>query len=324
MTKLLVDNPNFTLVMPGSCQAKCSFCFWNKDQKQDQSKFLHGLIKALPILYKYKQLSISGGEPTLSPILHFLPTIIDKSQLDKVVITTNGADLDSLFELITTTRFIDHVNISRHAINDNENEAIFGTSKLPSIKDIAKFSTEACQYGVDVTFNCVLEDSRMNSGAPSFIIHNFAKLAKECNVSSICFRRCFEQESPHNIEKFLSDNYKVIKETSCPVCSYKEYLVCGLKISVRTSVKEPSNQLQGIYEFILQPNGDLTSDWKGENIIDNKGESNPEPLKGTKKVKVIGSCGSVSYKEVPVEETEVVSSYVTIRYGCGNTGTRSC
>ena len=26
-------NPNFTIVLPGTCQAKCDFCFWKEDSK---------------------------------------------------------------------------------------------------------------------------------------------------------------------------------------------------------------------------------------------------------------------------------------------------
>lgn len=282
------NKPNTTLVLPGTCQASCKFCFWNKNQQQNQAKFIHGLLQLLPTIYKYKTLSISGGEPSLSPVLGMLEVLIDKSQLEKVVITTNGANLSNILNVVASG-FINHVNISRHHVNDSKNEVIFGTKALPTIQEIKEFSYESSRLGVDVTYNCVLGEHVVQD------LYEFIELAKATGISSVCFRRPFDQVEPHVIETYLKEEFTKIRETNCPVCSSIEYLVRGLKIMVRTSVGEPSKKLGSTYEYILQPDGLITSDWKGENII-NTTPKKIDKFNKTTPVEYYGCGASISGK----------------------------
>jgi sulfatase maturation enzyme AslB (radical SAM superfamily) len=46
------SNPNFTILAPGSCNSKCEFCFWNRDEgkiKPDISNYRKSLKNILDI-----------------------------------------------------------------------------------------------------------------------------------------------------------------------------------------------------------------------------------------------------------------------------------
>ena len=72
-TALLVDTPNLSVMLPGACNAKCEFCFWNRDQQANKfpmMDFADRLAKVLDSLpSQFSQVSVTGGEPTISPVL---------------------------------------------------------------------------------------------------------------------------------------------------------------------------------------------------------------------------------------------------------------
>ena len=96
---------DFKIVLPGKCNAKCSFCFGgtpvnaSKDERSTSEKlydwmygFKQSLINATP---EYRQLNITGGEPTMSPVYKEVLRVIRdiKIKFPKVVMTTNGFNL---------------------------------------------------------------------------------------------------------------------------------------------------------------------------------------------------------------------------------------
>lgn len=119
--------PNTTVLLPGDCNAHCDFCFWNRDEAN--IPFNHTFadeaiaqLKRLPP--EFKVLSVSGGEPLLSPeYTRFCLALLKNRtelKLDRVVLTTHGQYLSKFLDVTLAT--FDHINISRHAIGYDENE----------------------------------------------------------------------------------------------------------------------------------------------------------------------------------------------------------
>lgn len=259
-------NPNFTIVLPGTCQAKCGFCFWKEDKNTSMFlKMLKKSLKKLPDLFN--QISISGGEPTLSPVfdeaLALIKKFKDKGKIKKVVLTTNGINL-----LKKDLSGIDHINISRHSFNDLDNQKIFGTIYVPSTKDLQEINTYCNKQGIDVNYNVVIVpglNDDMN-------LYQYIFWAKATYASSITFRNQYGEYGVSNIEKkLLEDNYKPTVVATCPVCKTSTYLAKGIKVKFHSSDYEPteSNKFDKdeVYEVILQPNGDLTRDWEANKIL---------------------------------------------------------
>ena len=71
--KTFNTSPNFSIVMQGGCNAACEFCFnkqhSNKKQcsKAQYLKNLNLALKSLP--NTFFQISITGNEPMLSPVI---------------------------------------------------------------------------------------------------------------------------------------------------------------------------------------------------------------------------------------------------------------
>jgi organic radical activating enzyme len=65
--------PNFTVMLPGACNAKCGFCFWNhKDgQIKPPTDYMEKLADVVSKLSPetFPAVSLTGGEPTLSKYL---------------------------------------------------------------------------------------------------------------------------------------------------------------------------------------------------------------------------------------------------------------
>jgi molybdenum cofactor biosynthesis enzyme MoaA len=242
--ELMVDNPNVSLIMPVGCNAKCDFCYWQKSSGITIERFKF-IINTLPDFFK--QISITGGEPTLDDNLQEYLKLA-KQRFDKVVLNTNGFKLKK-----EHFDYVDFVNISRHHYNDSENSNIFRTNSIP---DEIKLK-ELCSYG-NVTINCFLEDGFSDE----FFINNYIKFAKSIGAN-VAFRKNFNNLSKLPID---SDN-TLISSHECPACLHRKHIINDVNVNFKYSVKETSEAINGIYELIIQSNGDLTFDWKGENKL---------------------------------------------------------
>ena len=265
--KLLVNNPNFSIVTPFGCNAKCNFCFWNKTTNAQKYKFFKNLRSTLDLLPKqFKQVSITGGEPTndVEGLLTILETIQEKKKFDKVVMTTNGHNLlQMLREYPELSQVINHINISRHAVSDKENNDIFGTYTQPNW-DLTETIDKANELGIDVTLSAVLTDLFMEKED----ILEYINFAKAVNAQGVFFRKLLGNLDMHHLEdKFTTPKTKKIV-TECPVCRNASQFIQGMKVTWKAGVKEPSKTWAGTYELIYQENGRLTADWEGKHRID--------------------------------------------------------
>lgn len=259
------QNPNFTIVLPGVCQAKCDFCFFKQDKNDEL--FLKGLKKALKKLPDmFYQISITGGEPTISPVFDEAMTIIrkfrEKGKIRKVVLTTNGLNLVN-----KNLEGIDHINISRHHFDQTICENIFKTKKIPNSKDLVDIAAHANKIGIDINYNIVMVEENKDLN-----IFDFSLFAKMHHATSLTFRNQYGDYSANPLEEqVIKAGYKASSVQTCPVCRTSTYLVHGLKVKFHSSDYEPTESDKfhpdEVYEVVLQQNGDLTRDWEGQKIL---------------------------------------------------------
>lgn len=285
---------NLSLVLPGPCNADCSFCFWERNdaEEEDYGNAVYNQLIALDDAgFSPTQISITGGEPTLSPAFDDVMEQL-RGLETKVVLTTNGA---KLLQKIDKMSPVDHINISRHAIDDDENYAIFGTNTVPDTADLKRLCKKANRNGIDVTLNRVI-DSGLSSKQT---VNDFIKYAKSVGASAVCFRVDYGAENNDMSMLPVQDYLGQFKESGCPVCKTYSYLIKGMPVSFKMSVMEPSSvKIPEIYELIIQPDGRLTTDWAGMIDVDlNSLHCDAVPVTRTPAPRhaIIGNCGRVGF-----------------------------
>ncbi len=240
-------SPNFTLVLPGPCQAGCDFCNWKQNDKLGAFMInLENIFIREPNILpaNFRQVSISGGEPTMSPVFGEVMEILNKSKrlgrIDKVVLTTNGFYLNNCIPLMDGT--VDHVNISRHHYDDKINASIFNTlvTRLPDETDLKEITKKLNQVGIDVNFNCVM--NTRNDDFNLFELKTFIGFSKKVGATSITFRNQYDDYTTSNLQEDVEEVYKAKVEQSCPVCITKIFLVDGMNIKFHSSSNEPRVQ----------------------------------------------------------------------------------
>ena len=271
LTKKTIENPNFSVVVPGGCNAKCNFCFWKNTGKMNiHPKYLERLDYFLEIMPpQFSQISLTGGEPTLSPYFAGILNLIShKKRYSHVVLTTNGAKLSDFIENLENA--VQHVNLSRHAADDDANAKIFGTKSVPNRKELERLCEELNNIGIDATFNAVL-DRGFSSKKD---VYNFIEFAKDCGASAVCFREnCFKEKHEALESSALEKEFSNVKskEYGCPVCRSVVQYVKGMRVTWKYSILEPSEAMDRIYEAVYFPDGRLTEDWAGlKSILKNE------------------------------------------------------
>ncbi len=270
--KLLVDTPNLSIMLPGACNAKCEFCFWNRDQEANKfpmmnyAERLSGILDALPL--QFSQVSITGGEPTISPVFDEVLEVLRerRKRFPKVVLTTNAVRLLKNENIINEV--VDHINISRHHYSDTENRFIFKTNSVPSEEELADIMNG--NYGADICFNCVVAPD-----VPSKFCERFIDWAGDFGtIAATNFRIYHESMGDCNAQKVFEKKYGSTDASTCPVCKVLRMKVRGMQVNWKYSVLEPTQHWEGIYELVMQPDARLTADWAG------RLEVKPEEIQG--------------------------------------------
>lgn len=256
------SDPNFSIVVPGACNARCAFCFWKESNgtmtKQEYFKALTTTLAALPA--EFRQCSITGGEPTASTYLRdILPHV--HARFGKVVLSSNGFDIrDEMFD------FVNHLNISRHHWNDNLNCNQFGSQSVPNTALLQSICTMANEHGVDVTLNCVVPATFSDVS----FVNRYLDFAKSVGANAVCFRK--EHGTLENLPVEALIRERVIRTGGCPACRTKVRLMQGMQVTWRYGVLEPIKVMPKgeIYELVFQQDGRLTADWDGIRVVTNR------------------------------------------------------
>ena len=99
-------------------------------------------------------------------------------------------------------------------------------------------------------------------------IDNYIQFAKDCGAK-VAFRKYFN--NLNTLTEIDTDD-TLEGEHSCGACLHRWHTIDGVNVTFKYSVKETFEHVDGIYELILQSNGDLTYDWNGNNKLTYKGD----------------------------------------------------
>lgn len=254
------DNPNFSIALPGGCNAECKFCF-AKDKACNTAQlgeYITNLVKRLQQLPEpFFQISITGNEPTLSPYL--VPVMASimpfKSKYTNILMTSNGTGLLKHFDSITMA--VDHINISRHHYEESKNLAIFGGQYNIVDNDIKNIIDKYSIAGIDISANCVINDN-----TDIDFIEKYILWARNIGFTAVRFRKENGNLEQTPVELLYKD-YKIFFSGSCPVCRTAGMRIHGLPVYWKSSVIEPSTVMTDkIFELIYAPDGKTYKDWE--------------------------------------------------------------
>lgn len=263
--KLYNSDPNVTIVLPIGCNAHCSFCFWHKvEWKGDYTDRLETNLNNLDS--KFRKCTITGGEPTLVPIEIFKIVLkIARKRFDKVGLNTNGYNLMEFLKDDYIRNNLDYINVSRHAINDNENCSIFNTHLVPNTLELM-----AINKLYPVRLNCIFEDD--------LDYNSWIDYANKVNATGVTFRRLAEKgvKTSSILESRLDSdkNIALIGKSHCDVCYSANYKQGNTVVALRYSEDEPGEGMEKdfVFELVTDGQGNLHTAWdnKEENMIDSK------------------------------------------------------
>jgi MoaA/NifB/PqqE/SkfB family radical SAM enzyme len=289
LAKKVTDGANFSIVLPSDCNAACEFCVW-KLSASVSPMYVQQLVWHLQQLGDtVTQISITGGEPTMSPLFFDVIDALRENFRGKVVLTTNGTSIFGKFHHIKGV--VNHVNLSRHAVDEVENQNIFKSSQVPTSEGIRRLSENLNFHGIDLTLNRVISPDYDDFEDFS----EFVDFAKRVGASSVVFRKNYKSGSlePVPFQADFKNNAKVKK---CPVCETHSYLFRGLPVHFKMAVEEPSDELDYIYEFVYHPDGRLCEDWAGKKEVEyiyQTAQANRSSIEPARAVKYGDSCAAI-------------------------------
>jgi molybdenum cofactor biosynthesis enzyme MoaA len=259
MSHFHTETPNFSIICPGGCNSKCAFCTDPMNYKTSPD-YLDNLIKALNEKNDtFNRVSVTGGEPTLSPLLKEI-LLLSRTYFDKVVFTTNGTKLNQHAEMIA--KLIDHLNVSRHRIGYDLNTEVFKQKRIIDDKALAEVIPVFLDNGVDVNFNHVYSpaDAFMNRE----YVSRYIDYVKNLGGTSISFRYDQNLNSLDHtfIEKEFLKTHEIVHEGYCSVCRSFSMIIDDMVVVWKSSFANPDAYMNNeVYEYIYHTDGVLRTGW---------------------------------------------------------------
>lgn len=260
------------------CNAACDFCIEKHCKiNEDADVYLNNLDKVLTEMERAGLLysvSVTGGEPTLFNKFTELCALLSKHKIGFLTMNTNGTllekylnDIDGLF---------DFINISRHSIDNQENNDIFKT-KVKSISELKKIKSEFKHTKMRI--QCV-----MNNGFTIDDMNNFIKVYEFAD--DISFRRLMETSEEYSLDyyvdkdnynqclKYAFKNWRFVEQTIQDYYVYEVYENEYTKVTFSYSNMKLLREVEKaesedfFREFILHPDGTFSGSWmKDKKII---------------------------------------------------------
>lgn len=266
--KTFNDDPNFSIVAPGGCNANCSFCF-NKDKKGIETirfdKYILSLLSTLKTLPdNFYQISITGNEPMISPNIFAILKSCElfKGKYSNILLTTNGTNLLEYMDKVSSS--VHHINVSRHHYDFEENKKIFKGTWNVSDEYLEEAIDLYGAKGIDISLNCVINDATTKE-----FIFEYIAFAKRIGAYAIRFRKENGDVSFTDVEKLLDNTYPIIQSNKCPVCRTDLRVIKGFDTFWKSSTLEPSDTIKNeVYEVVFDVDGQNYLDWNRKKKID--------------------------------------------------------
>lgn len=309
--KKVYRNFNFSIFLDDYCNADCKFCvaqlryshrqaMYIKPHIEDEIEYFRRLDRVLELIRPLNpSVSITGGEPSLSPKLSQVIRMIDDYGFRKRTITTNGTGL--LSKVNGNERVIDqlirynwnHLNISRASESDELNLKI-----MRYHKDEEYCNNRMLKQIIDITndsplnhrLSCLLLKESVNSVER---IKEYLEFYRQMGVNNVIFRELMDfSKDAINTEKIkycmdnkirLNDIWEEIEKDSefepylnilgyyyyVEIYKYHEMIVASESADLNQQYVEKGKNKDMVYEMIFHPNGNLCGSWvDSEEILD--------------------------------------------------------
>ena len=308
--KQVYKNFNFSIFVDDICNADCKFCvaqlryahrnlLYNKIHIKNKREYLKRLEEVLKVVRPLNpSVSITGGEPTISPILTDVLKLVDKYGFRKRTITTNGSGLFNIQDGDTILNNLikyhwDHLNISRTSYDDNINRKIMRYEKdteYSSMEDLKKILDIANKSPLKHRISCLLLKESVNSveeikkyvdeyikvGANNFIFrelmdYDHKAVNKEkieyCDSNKIKLNDIWEDfEKYPELKPYLNIlGYYYYVE----IYKYKGCTIASESADLNQQYVEKEKNKDTVYEMVFHTNGNLCGGWiDNEEILD--------------------------------------------------------
>lgn len=303
-------NFNFSIFVDDYCNADCKFCvaqlryqhrneMYNKEHIKDRDKYLDRLAEVLKLVRPLNpSISITGGEPTLSPILTDILKMVDKLGFRKRTITTNSSGLfrkqngDLIINNLIKYEW-NHLNISRESYNDKLNKQIMRYNiedeycSNEMLKEILQITNKS---EMRHRLSCLLLKESVNSveeikkyidyyssiGANNFIFRELMDYDRHsvnrekieyCDSNKIRLNDIWKEMSKYTeFERYLNIlGYYYYVE----IYKYKGLTIASESANLNQQYTEKDKHKDIVYEIVFHNNGNLCGSWIDiEEILD--------------------------------------------------------
>jgi len=299
--KKVYGNVNLSIFVDDYCNADCKFCVaqlryenqamaYMKPKIEDDAEYYKRLDEVLTYVEPLNvSVSITGGEPTLSPRFRKIIECVDKHNIRKRTITTNGSALfnkidgKSVLDILIQNKF-DHLNISKAHYDEEINRNIMRYNKgYCSNEDLKKIIPYAKKHGLRPRLSCLLLKDGINSVKE---MAKYIEYYEKMGVDNIIFRElmdyddkvmCNKEKMDYNLRnkvklndvwKEVDKNPKFIPHKNLlgyyyyvEMYDYNSVRVCSESADLKVQSKEKGNNKDVVYEMVFHPNGNLNGSW---------------------------------------------------------------
>ena len=267
------------------CNGNCDFCItrtkerYSEKRKTNLKNQLESLKKISGI---YHSVEFVGGEPLL--YCDNIRSMLELIKCQKKVIVTNGIKTEWYSNIDLLEKF-DHIDISRHSIDDFENQKIIKSNNLLGLDDFKNMDNNIKEkIRINITcFKCGIDsvekierfiDVFKSLGIKQFMFANLTNLIKDSFhddslVEYTTNNRISDKEFDSWQQTLINKGYSLKKE----IIGYAHFVKILEKDGVTLVFKSNSevNSAQTLInyyrenkcllELVLAPNGDLFADW---------------------------------------------------------------
>lgn len=260
------------------CDANCSFCIEQSERNNPQNtnrviESTKNVLSELAMQGHLKTVSITGGEPTLFPLIEELVNLVNSYKLKLFSINTNGRYLNRI-----PKSFCGWVNISKHSINDKD---VFNRDFRVTPEMIIDFKNK--HKDAKVRLQCVLGvTKKMNTiGDIIDFIHEYRNV-----VDDFSFRNLIIENNETKVNELLFkfrymllENAEFVEQCIQDYYVYETFKMFGTTITLSWSnMKELSKYNEShdsnfLEEIIIHPDGTVSGSWNKKSLIIHKPEN---------------------------------------------------
>ena len=262
------------LKITNRCDAFCDFCIERatRDEVENHARFLEGARELLAEMDEagvLRTVSITGGEPTVSPIIQDAIDMCSRYSLKMFSINTNGYRLG----ILSPNSFKGWVDISKHAIDDR---MVFRRCCNVGKGTIEAFKER--QVSGKVRLQCVLG---VNGGLGSLEdIDAFIEYYKDC-ADDFSFRSLIIEDEEGTVDPLFWAFRDKLFHAGCleeqaiqDYYVYEIYDYMGKKVTLSWSnmamLRKHNETHEGenfLEEIIVHPNGNITGSWNQKSLM---------------------------------------------------------